>query len=121
MIKPRSEYAWRIKCLAWLAMVSAVAGLGPCATAGAQEAGIDTGQRLFMTSCGLCHAAPDLIHKAPGPALNRTTLNGNREDIAAFIKTGTNAMPSFRYTYSDAEIDAIARYISTLPDHETAK
>jgi mono/diheme cytochrome c family protein len=48
-------------------------------------------------------------------------LNGNADDIAAFIKTGTNTMPSFSVTYSDAEIEAIAKYIKTLPAKEAAK
>jgi mono/diheme cytochrome c family protein len=80
-----------------------------------------TGQRLFLTSCGLCHANPDLVNKAPGPILSKSTLNGNAEDIAAFIKTGTNTMPSFSVTYSDAEIAAIAKYITTIPASEAAK
>ena len=79
------------------------------------------GQRLFMTSCGLCHADPDLVNKAPGPALTKATLNGKADDIAAFIKTGTNTMPSFSVNFSDTEIDAIAKYIITIPAKEAAK
>jgi mono/diheme cytochrome c family protein len=119
MIKPRSEFSRHIKSLGWLAIVVSMVGVGLYGSAAAQTVADDTGQRLYLTSCGLCHAAPDLVNKAPGPALNRTTLDGKSEDIAAFIKTGTNNMPSFRYTYSDAEIDAIARYISGLPAETT--
>ena len=79
------------------------------------------GQRLFMTSCGLCHSDPDLVNKAPGPVLSKATLNGKAEDIAAFIKTGTNTMPSFSVNFSDTEIDAIAKFIITIPAKEAAK
>lgn len=119
MIEPPSALSRRKMAMRWLWGAAALAGLSSV-SASAQEAELDTGQRLYMTSCGLCHAAPDLINKAPGPALNHTTLNGNAEDIATFIKTGTERMPSFRYTYSDAEIGAIARYITTIPG-EAAK
>ncbi len=76
------------------------------------------GQRLYMTSCGLCHSHPDLANKAPAPILSKATLNGNADDIAMFIKTGTETMPSFSVNFTDAQISAIAQFIKTLPEAE---
>ena len=77
------------------------------------------GQRLYMTSCGLCHSHPDLANKAPAPMLSKATLKGNAEDIAMFIKTGTETMPSFKVNFTDAQINAIAQFITTLPEAES--
>lgn len=114
--------AKRIRAAALVAVLFCGApGLALAQDTHSASGGIPVGERLFLTSCGLCHQAPDLINKAPAPALSKATLNGDAGDIAQFIKTGTDTMPSFKYTYSDAEIDAIAHYIITLPAPGAAK
>ena len=73
------------------------------------------GRRLFEQSCGLCHTKPTLIASMYGPELSRVTLGGRQDLIATFISNGTERMPGFKYTYSAAQIAAIAAYIKTLP------
>jgi mono/diheme cytochrome c family protein len=73
------------------------------------------GQRIVMTSCGLCHTKPDINNPHMAPWLSKATLNGSAPDIVAFIKSGTATMPGFEYTYSDAELAAVADYLSTVP------
>jgi mono/diheme cytochrome c family protein len=73
------------------------------------------GRRLFEQSCGVCHTRPTLIAGTYGPELSRVTLGGREDLIATFISDGTERMPGFKYTYSAAQIAAIAAYIKTLP------
>jgi mono/diheme cytochrome c family protein len=72
------------------------------------------GQRIMMTSCGLCHTPPDINNSHMAPALSRETLNGSAPDIIAFIKAGTATMPGFEYTYNDEQLAAVADYLSTV-------
>jgi mono/diheme cytochrome c family protein len=68
--------------------------------------------QLFATTCGWCHSDGG---RAPGkgPQL----MNSQRSDdfIRTRIKLGKEgAMPAFGSTFSDADIDAIIKYIRTL-------
>jgi mono/diheme cytochrome c family protein len=72
------------------------------------------GQRILLTSCGLCHTKPDLVNPHMAPPLSRATLAGDQAAMVQFIKQGTETMPGFRYTYSDAQLAAVADYLSTV-------
>ena len=71
-----------------------------------------TCRRLFATTCGWCHSDGG---RAPGkgPQL----MNSQRSDdfLRTRIKIGKEgAMPAFGTIYSDADIDAIIKYIRSL-------
>jgi mono/diheme cytochrome c family protein len=68
--------------------------------------------QLFATTCGWCHSDGGRA-AGKGPQL----MNTQRSDdfIRTRIKLGKQgAMPAFGSTFSDADIDAIIRYIRSL-------
>src|SRR5438552_216222 len=73
------------------------------------------GQRLFETSCGICHTRPTLVAGMYGPELNKDTAGGREDVIRGVITDGTPRMPGFKYTYSADQIAAIAAYVKILP------
>ncbi len=73
------------------------------------------GQRLFETSCGICHTRPTLLAGMYGPELNKDTAGGREDVIRDVVTNGTPRMPGFRYTYNPDQIAAIAAYVKTLP------
>jgi mono/diheme cytochrome c family protein len=73
------------------------------------------GQRLFETSCGICHTRPTLVAGMYGPELNKDTAGGREDTIRDVITNGTPRMPGFKYTYNADQIVAIAAYVKTLP------
>jgi len=73
------------------------------------------GQRLYETSCGICHTRPTLIAGLYGPELNKDSAGGREETIREVVTNGTLRMPAFKYTYSPDQIAAIAAYVKTLP------
>jgi mono/diheme cytochrome c family protein len=104
----------------YLVVVLALLGWGADARHGAiaqqpaapaATSSLDVGQ-LFATTCGWCHSDGG---RAPGkgPQL----MNSQRSDdfIRTRIKTGKEgAMPAFGSTFSDADINAIIKYIRAL-------
>ena len=103
-----SRRAWTIA----LALV-----LWPLAAA-AQPASSDQtmlGMRLFNQSCRVCHTKPQLVSPQYGPVLSMNTLGGKADVIRETIGNGTSRMPSFKYYFKPAEIDAIVAYIKTIP------
>ncbi len=96
---------------------AAVAQTGPALNAVQKQ-----GQQILYTSCGLCHTAPNINSPHMAPALSKETLGGSVPDIVAFIKSGTATMPAFQYSYSDAELTAVAEYLKTIePEHHEEK
>lgn len=71
---------------------------------------------LFATTCGWCHSGGGRV-AGKGPQL----MNTQRTDdfIRNRIKMGKEgAMPAFRSSFSDADIDAIIVYIRSLKPEE---
>jgi mono/diheme cytochrome c family protein len=69
-------------------------------------------RQLFATTCGWCHSDGGRV-AGKGPQL----MDTQRSDdfIRTRIKLGKEgAMPAFGSTFSDADIDAIVRYIRAL-------
>jgi mono/diheme cytochrome c family protein len=67
---------------------------------------------LFATTCGFCHTGAGRV-AGKGPQL----MNTKRSDdfIRDRIKNGKEgAMPAFESVFSDADIDAIIKYIREL-------
>ena len=73
------------------------------------------GRQVFAQSCGICHLQPSLGVKTYGPMLNKSAAGGNDEVMRAFIVTGTERLPAFKYYLKPAEIDAIIAYVRTVP------
>jgi mono/diheme cytochrome c family protein len=82
---------------------------------GAPEDTIDVNQ-LFASSCGWCHSDGGRV-AGKGPKL----MDSARSDeyLRNRIKTGKEgAMPAFGQVFTDAQIDAIIKYVRSLnPDH----
>jgi mono/diheme cytochrome c family protein len=81
----------------------------------AKQSSLDVPQ-LFATTCGWCHADGGR-EPGKGPQL----MNTKRSDdyIRTRIKIGKEgAMPAFGKMFSDADLDAIVKYIRDLkPEH----
>ena len=88
--------------------VVAQQGTGP-------EDTIDVNQ-LFASSCGWCHSDGGRV-AGKGPKLMESARSD--EYLRNRIKTGKEgAMPAFGQVFTDAQIDAIIKYVRSLnPDH----
>ena len=79
-------------------------------SAAAQE----DGKRLFTTvtpACALCHALRDAgAEGAVGPSLDE--LKPDHDRVVKALRSGIGQMPAFTHL-SDAQIQALARYVST--------
>lgn len=68
--------------------------------------------QLFATTCGWCHSDGG---RAPGKGPQLMNTQRSDDFIRTRIKLGKEgAMPAFGSTLSDADIDAIVRYIRSL-------
>jgi mono/diheme cytochrome c family protein len=101
------------RMLAWVVSAVVVSQLAvaqqPTSTNGTSS--VDVAQ-LFATTCGFCHSAGGRA-AGKGPQL----MNTKRSDdfIRNRIKMGKEgAMPAFGASFSDADINAIIKYIRSL-------
>ena len=99
---------------AWLA---AFAGLGlPGSARSADDAQLlSQGKALFTGGaappCGLCHTLKDAgTSGAIGPPLDEIQPDAAR--VATALRNGIGAMPSYKATLKDEQIQAIARYVA---------
>ena len=83
-------------------------------TAAAQSAS-DAGYQLFTQNCAVCHLKPALTAGLYGPALSQDSLTGNAEVMRVFIREGSPRMPGFKYEFTPEQINAIIRYLQTVP------
>jgi mono/diheme cytochrome c family protein len=68
--------------------------------------------QLFATTCGWCHSDGG---RAPGKGPQLMNTERSDDFIRTRIKTGKEgAMPAFGSTFSDADINAIIKYIRAL-------
>ena len=104
-----------------VALAVLAAAWAPCAAAQGLAAGQDEalaqGRRLFMTevqpSCTVCHALKDAGSTAEiGPPLDELKPDAGR--VARALRNGVGVMPSFREKLSDAQIEALARYVASV-------
>ena len=85
--------------------VGAVAGTGVVA-----ERPTD-GKSIFTTSCGSCHALSDAgTTGAVGPNLDES--RPSRELVVDRVTNGQGAMPSFKDSLDEQQIEAVADYVS---------
>jgi cytochrome c6 len=100
------------------AAFAVLAALGPNAV-GAQAPGADAqlaeGRALFLGGatppCAICHTLKEAgATGSVGPVLDE--LRPDEERVAAAVRGGIGAMPSFAGSLSDAQIRALARYVA---------
>jgi cytochrome c6 len=108
--------------LTWIAAVFAVIVLlvGPevigaekdTTAAGAQEPAAISGEALFAENgCGSCHTFSKAGSTGDiGPNLDDAAPDAAR--VTAIVTSGSGAMPSFADRLSEAEIQALAEYVS---------
>lgn len=88
-------------------------------TGGAAQAQAPAGadaKALFVSAatppCGLCHTLNDAgTSGAIGPVLDE--LKPDAQRVATAVRGGIGIMPAYKGLLSDAQIDAIARYVAT--------
>ncbi len=72
------------------------------------------GKKLFTTSvpaCAICHTLKDAgAEGAVGPVLDELKPNAAR--VSKALRDGIGAMPSFKATLTEAQIAALAHYVS---------
>jgi mono/diheme cytochrome c family protein len=93
----------------WTSAASAQGG------ASVQDEALAQGRRLFTTevqpSCTVCHALKDAGSTAEiGPPLDELKPDAGR--VARALRNGIGVMPSFREKLSEAQIEALARYVA---------
>ena len=88
----------------------------------AQQAGGDPlndqqllGMRLFNQSCRVCHTKPQMTSPLYGPELSQNSSGGQEAVMREVISNGTPRMPSFKYHFEPAQIEAIVAYLKTIP------
>ena len=73
------------------------------------------GRQLFGQSCAVCHLKQQLGAATYGPPLSKASLGGQEDVMREVIANGTPRMPAFKYHFEPAQIDAIVRYLKTVP------
>ena len=107
----RSSLRWPLHALVFL--TAALAG-AVSAQAQPADAAYDQGKVLFLSAvpaCAVCHTLKDANSEgAIGPVLDELKPEAAR--VAQALRNGLGSMPSYRATLTDAQIAALARYVS---------
>jgi mono/diheme cytochrome c family protein len=78
---------------------------------GAGGGGGADGKQVFTSNCGSCHTLSKAgTTGAVGPNLDNVALDA--QQVADKVKSGGGVMPAFQGKLSDAEIQAVAAYVS---------
>lgn len=98
-----------------LRAVLTLGGLGLTALAVQADAEYELGRKLFLhktqPACALCHTLKDAgAEGAVGPVLDELRPDAAR--VARAVRDGLGAMPPFKQQLSEAELKALARYVS---------
>ena len=107
----------------WLVAVFAVAVLligpelvgadKPPPTAEQAQATAASGQEVFSANCGSCHTLADAgTSGTTGPDLDDAAPDA--ATVKAYVRGGGGGMPAFGDSLSNAEIDAVAAYVSSV-------
>ena len=84
---------------------------GAAAYTGGAGGGAPDGKQVFTANCGSCHTlAKAGTSGSVGPNLDDVGLDA--EQVQAIVRSGAGVMPSFSDKLSDAEITAVAAYVS---------
>jgi mono/diheme cytochrome c family protein len=103
--------------LAVLTAASALVVGAQVASAAAEDldASQQLGRQLFGQSCAVCHLKQQLGAATYGPPLSKASLGGQEDVMREVIANGTPRMPAFKYHFEPAQIDAIVKYLKTVP------
>jgi mono/diheme cytochrome c family protein len=72
-----------------------------------------SGKDVFTSSCGGCHTLADAgTSGAIGPNLDDAAPDA--ATVKAFVRGGGGGMPAFGDNLSNAEVDAVAAYVSSV-------
>ena len=72
-----------------------------------------SGKDVFTTNCGGCHTLADAgTSGASGPNLDDAAPDA--ATVKAYVRGGGGGMPAFGDKLSNAEIDAVAAYVSSV-------
>ena len=100
------------KKLPSLALSTLLLAAGPALADEAAQMAL--GKKLFNTAtpaCAVCHTLKDAgAEGAIGPVLDELQPDADR--VTRAMRNGIGSMPSFKGTLSDAEIAAVALYVS---------
>lgn len=101
-----------------------VMSLATSLPARAADAELELGKRLFtkgaVPACAICHSLRDAGSEGSvGPVLDE--IKPDAERVRKALRNGLGAMPSFGKTLSEAEIQALARYVSEASGGAPAK
>jgi cytochrome c553 len=83
-------------------------------TTGSSTAGQGTGSAVFASAgCGSCHTLKAAgASGTVGPNLDQ--LHPSAAAVSGIVRSGSGVMPSFSGKLSDAQIAAVASYVSTV-------
>jgi cytochrome c6 len=106
------------------ALLILAACLGMSLPARAVETELELGKRLFIKgavpACAICHTLRDAGSEGSvGPVLDE--IKPDAERVRKALRNGLGAMPSFAKTLSEAEIQALARYVAQASGGAPAK
>ncbi len=91
-----------------------LAAAGAAAHAQVHDATYEAGKALFLKAtpaCAICHTLKDAgAEGAIGPVLDELKPDAAR--VAKALRDGLGSMPSYRASLSEAQIAALARYVS---------
>ena len=104
-----------IGTIAGLLLLLLLSWLASSARAADDAATLAAGKALFTTgaapSCALCHTLKDAgTTGAVGPVLDELQPDADR--VAAALRNGIGAMPSYKATLKEDQILALARYVA---------
>src|SRR4051812_43318250 len=99
---------------AWMFLCLLTAALPQSAAAQQLTEGQLLGRQLFVQSCMVCHAKPQITAGMYGPALSRESAQGDEELMRTVIADGTPRMPGFKNHFAPPQIAAIAQYLKTV-------
>jgi mono/diheme cytochrome c family protein len=72
-----------------------------------------SGKEIFTSNCGSCHTLADAgTSGTVGPNLDDAAPDA--ATVKAYVRGGGGSMPSFGDSLSNAEIDAVAAYVSSV-------
>jgi len=73
------------------------------------------GKRLFLQRCSSCHLGMPTKYQTYAPALHSEIIASLGDDaVKEKIRDGSVAMPGFKYTLKDGDIDCIVAYLKTV-------
>ena len=82
-------------------------------TGGGGQSAAAQGKQLFTSNCGSCHTLGDAgTNGSVGPNLD--DLKPDKARVQRQVINGGGPMPSFKGRLSDAQINAVATYVSSV-------